>query len=235
LSGGTFTVTNTGSRGALFDTPIINQPQVAILGTGAVVKRPIVVTDATGQDVIAIRSMVYLSLSYDHRLVDGADAARFLGTMKDRLEGAAFEAELEVLAARLKQALKELPNDREIPGLLSDIDGLARKSGLEVRKFQPMPEVMHEYYAEVPVQIIMDGSYHEFGIFFDRVSKMGRIVSEKDIEIGNPVDNGTETDLTVSGKTVTYRFLTDEEVAKAKAEAEGKNRRPPPPAGGGGE
>ncbi len=94
LSGGTFTVTNTGSRGALFDTPIINQPQVAILGTGAVVKRPIVVTDASGQDVIAIRSMVYLALSYDHRLVDGADAARFLGTMKDRLEAAAFEAEL---------------------------------------------------------------------------------------------------------------------------------------------
>ena len=94
LSGGTFTLTNTGSRGALFDTPIINQPQVAILGTGAVVKRPIVVTDASGQDVIAIRSMVYLALSYDHRLVDGADAARFLGTMKARLEDAAFEAEL---------------------------------------------------------------------------------------------------------------------------------------------
>ncbi|MDA3022004.1 MAG: 2-oxoglutarate dehydrogenase, E2 component, dihydrolipoamide succinyltransferase [Actinomycetota bacterium] len=94
LSGGTFTVTNTGSRGALFDTPIINLPQVAILGTGAVVKRPIVVTDTTGQDVIAIRSMVYLSLSYDHRLIDGADAARFLGTIRQRLEEASFEAEL---------------------------------------------------------------------------------------------------------------------------------------------
>jgi 2-oxoglutarate dehydrogenase E2 component (dihydrolipoamide succinyltransferase) len=94
LSGGTFTVTNTGSRGALFDTPIVNQPQVAILGTGAVVKRPIVVTDNNGQDVIAIRSMVYLALSYDHRLVDGADAARFLTTMKSRLEDAAFDAEL---------------------------------------------------------------------------------------------------------------------------------------------
>jgi 2-oxoglutarate dehydrogenase E2 component (dihydrolipoamide succinyltransferase) len=94
LSGGTFTVTNTGSRGALFDTPIVNQPQVAILGTGAVVKRPIVVTDDGGQDVIAIRSMVYLALSYDHRLVDGADAARFLNTMKSRLEEAAFDAEL---------------------------------------------------------------------------------------------------------------------------------------------
>ena len=94
LSGGTFTVTNTGSRGALFDTPIINQPQVAILGTGAVVKRPVIVPDATGQDVISIRSMVYLALSYDHRLVDGADAARFLSFMKTRLEDAAFEAEL---------------------------------------------------------------------------------------------------------------------------------------------
>jgi pyruvate dehydrogenase E2 component (dihydrolipoamide acetyltransferase) len=94
LSGGTFTVTNTGSRGALFDTPIINQPQVAILGTGAVVKKPVVVTDDTGADVIAIRSMVYLALSYDHRIVDGADAARFLGAMKVRLEEAAFEAEL---------------------------------------------------------------------------------------------------------------------------------------------
>jgi 2-oxoglutarate dehydrogenase E2 component (dihydrolipoamide succinyltransferase) len=94
LSGGTFTVTNTGSRGALFDTPIINQPQVAILGTGAVVKRPVVVKDDSGSDVIAIRSMVYLALTYDHRLVDGADAARFLGAIKVRLEEAAFEAEL---------------------------------------------------------------------------------------------------------------------------------------------
>jgi len=94
LSGGTFTLTNTGSRGALFDTPIINQPQVAILGTGAVVKRPVVVTDETGLDSIAVRSMVYLALTYDHRLVDGADAARFLTTIKQRLEDASFDAEL---------------------------------------------------------------------------------------------------------------------------------------------
>jgi 2-oxoglutarate dehydrogenase E2 component (dihydrolipoamide succinyltransferase) len=92
LAGGTFTITNTGSRGALFDTPIINQPQVAILGTGAIVKRPVVVTDADGGETIAIRSMMYLALSYDHRIVDGADAARFLGTMKARLEEGQFEA-----------------------------------------------------------------------------------------------------------------------------------------------
>jgi 2-oxoglutarate dehydrogenase E2 component (dihydrolipoamide succinyltransferase) len=96
LSGGTFTLTNTGSRGALFDTPIINQPQVAILGTGAVVKRPVVVSDETGADSIAIRSMVYLALTYDHRLVDGADASRFLVAIKNRLEEGAFEAELGI-------------------------------------------------------------------------------------------------------------------------------------------
>ena len=94
LSGGTFTLTNTGSRGALFDTPIINQPQVAILGTGSVVKRAVVVSDASGEDSIAIRSMLYLAMTYDHRLVDGADAARFLGTVKERLEEGAFEADL---------------------------------------------------------------------------------------------------------------------------------------------
>jgi pyruvate dehydrogenase E2 component (dihydrolipoamide acetyltransferase) len=96
LSGGTFTLTNTGSRGALFDTPIINQPQVAILGTGAVVKRPTVVTDDIGADSIAIRSMVFFALTYDHRLVDGADAARYLTTVKQRLEGSQFEGDLGI-------------------------------------------------------------------------------------------------------------------------------------------
>ncbi|MEJ2889067.1 2-oxoglutarate dehydrogenase, E2 component, dihydrolipoamide succinyltransferase [Actinomycetospora aeridis] len=94
LSGGTFTITNTGSRGALIDTPIINQPQVGILGTGAVVKKPVVLQDDSGGDVIAVRSTAYLCLSYDHRIVDGADAARFLTTVKERLEGGAFEGEL---------------------------------------------------------------------------------------------------------------------------------------------
>jgi len=94
LGGGTFTLTNTGSRGALFDTPIINQPQVGILGTGAVVKRPVVISDPNLGETIAVRSMVYLALSYDHRIVDGADAARFLITMKSRLEAGDFERDL---------------------------------------------------------------------------------------------------------------------------------------------
>ncbi len=91
LGGGTFTLTNTGSRGALFDTPILNQPQVGILGTGSVVRRPVVMMDEDGGETIAIRSMVYLALTYDHRIVDGADAARFLSTVKARLEEASFE------------------------------------------------------------------------------------------------------------------------------------------------
>jgi len=94
LSGATFTITNLGSNGALWDTPIINQPQVAILGVGAVVKRPVVLTDAHGGESIAVRSMAYLALTYDHRLVDGADAGRFLSAVKERLEQASFEGEL---------------------------------------------------------------------------------------------------------------------------------------------
>ncbi|NWJ69873.1 2-oxoglutarate dehydrogenase, E2 component, dihydrolipoamide succinyltransferase [Pseudonocardia sp. ICBG1122] len=94
LSGGTFTITNIGSAGALFDTPIINQPQVAILGTGAISKEPKVVTGPEGDDVIAVRSVCFLPMTYDHRLVDGADAGRFLSAVKARLEEGAFEAEL---------------------------------------------------------------------------------------------------------------------------------------------
>ncbi len=95
LAGGTFTLTNTGSRGALFDTPVVFLPQSAILGTGVVVKRPGLVT-VDGKDAIAIRSYVYLALSYDHRIVDGADAARFLSAVKKRLEDAAFEGQLGI-------------------------------------------------------------------------------------------------------------------------------------------
>ena len=96
LSGSTFTITNTGSAGALFDTPIINQPEVAILGLGTIVKRPAVIKDADGNEAIAIRSFVYLALSYDHRLVDGADAGRYLSDLKKRLESGDFEGDLGI-------------------------------------------------------------------------------------------------------------------------------------------
>ncbi len=95
LAGGTFTLTNTGSRGALFDTPVVFLPQVAILGTGIVTKKPAVIK-VDGSDVVAVRSMVYFALSYDHRIVDGADAARFLSAVKARLEEADFDADLGI-------------------------------------------------------------------------------------------------------------------------------------------
>jgi 2-oxoglutarate dehydrogenase E2 component (dihydrolipoamide succinyltransferase) len=95
LAGGTFTLTNTGSRGALFDTPVVFLPQSAILGTGVVVKRPGIVS-VDGKDAISVRSYVYLALSYDHRVIDGADAARFLSAVKTRLEAAAFEGQLGI-------------------------------------------------------------------------------------------------------------------------------------------
>ncbi|GDX78575.1 hypothetical protein LBMAG42_03860 [Deltaproteobacteria bacterium] len=153
-----------------------------------------------------------------------------LRTKRDEVQARAankggFEAEVEQLQADLKQALKELPNDREIPGLLSEIDALARKSGLEVRKFQPLPESTHEYYADVPVQIIMEGSFHEVAIFFDRVGKMGRIVSVEDIEMKTPKETGSETTLTIEGKVVTYRFLTDEEIKAAHEKDAGKKKK----------
>jgi 2-oxoglutarate dehydrogenase E2 component (dihydrolipoamide succinyltransferase) len=96
MMGGTFTLTNTGSRGALFDTPVVFLPQVAILGTGIVQRRPTAITTADGQESIAIRSMVYLALSYDHRLIDGADASRFLVDVKARLEAGNFQANLGI-------------------------------------------------------------------------------------------------------------------------------------------
>jgi 2-oxoglutarate dehydrogenase E2 component (dihydrolipoamide succinyltransferase) len=96
LSGASFTLTNTGSRGALFDTPVVFLPQSAILGTGIVAKRPAVVVDARGNEAIAIRSLVYLALSYDHRIIDGADASRFLMDVKSRLEMADFTAQLGI-------------------------------------------------------------------------------------------------------------------------------------------
>ena len=115
LAGGTFTLTNTGSRGALFDTPVVFLPQSAILGTGIVVKRPVVVSD-NGMDAIAIRSMVYLALSYDHRIVDGADAARFLVAVKDRLEAGDFEGDLGIYVEDLTQSPTGLAPHQEERG-----------------------------------------------------------------------------------------------------------------------
>lgn len=132
-----------------------------------------------------------------------------------------FERELAQLTTDLKQALRELPNDREIPELLKRISAIGKKAGLEIRSFQPLPEIKREYYAEVPVAIEVYGSYHEVAMFFDRLSKLGRIVYVQDIKFSGPDDRGGKVYLEVTGKAVTFRFLTDSEVTTS----EGAGRR----------
>lgn len=137
-----------------------------------------------------------------------------------------YEMELQHLVADLKLALKELPEDREIPGLLKGISSLGKKVGLEVRRFQPLPENMREYVAEVPVSLEVQGSYHEVAMFFDRLSKMNRIVYISEIEMAEPEERGGKVYLTVTGNAVTFRFLTDEEIeANQKAQERGKGKR----------
>ena len=136
-----------------------------------------------------------------------------------------FDQRLDDLTKDLKNALKELPNNREIPGLLKGISTLGKKVGLEMRRFTPMPEVVREYVAEVPVELEVEGSFHEVAMFFDRLAKMNRIVYVQDIEIGSPVERGGKVSLTVSGKAVTFRFLTDEEIKKGQRARSGKGKR----------
>ncbi len=132
---------------------------------------------------------------------------------------------LRQLQADLTQALKELPNSREIPGLLKGISTTGKKVGLEVRRFTPLPEIKREYVAEVPVALEVGGSFHEVAMFFDRLSDMNRIVYVKDIEMGTPEERGGKVYLTVTGKAVTFRFLTKEEQDAMKDSKKGKGRR----------
>jgi type IV pilus assembly protein PilO len=135
---------------------------------------------------------------------------------------ATFEAELQQLTADLKQALRELPNDREIPGLLKGISTTGKKVGLEVKKFQPLPEVRREFVADVPVALEVEGAYHEVALFFDRLAKMNRIVYVQDVEMAKPIDRAGKTVLTVKGTAVTFRFLTEQEMAAEVAPQDGK-------------
>ncbi len=136
-----------------------------------------------------------------------------------------FEAELQQLTSDLRQALRELPNDREIPEFLKRISQVAKKVGLEIRRFQPLSESMREYYAEVPVALEVLGSYHEVAMFFDRLSKLSRIVYVKDLDVGDPVERGGKVVLNVEGNAVTFRFLTDEEIQRGKGKSKSKGKR----------
>ncbi len=138
---------------------------------------------------------------------------------------ALFEEQLKTLMADLQQALKELPNDREIPGLLKSISTMGKKVGLEVRKFAPLDERTKKYVAEVPVALEVEGAYHEVAMFFDRLSKMNRIVYVQDIEMNQPQERGGKVYLTVTGKAVTFRFLTDEEIQRAEEASKAKRGR----------
>lgn len=122
-----------------------------------------------------------------------------------------FEAELQELMAELQQALQELPNAREIPDLLKGISNLGKNVGLEIRSFTPQPEVKRDYVAEVPVALEVTGTYHEIAMFFDRLSKMNRIVYVRDIDMSSPTQDDGKVRLDVTGTAVTFRFLSDAE------------------------
>ena len=134
-----------------------------------------------------------------------------------------FDQELERLGKELAIAKSELPSQREIPELLKGINQLGKKVGLEIRRFTPLPEERLEYVSEVPVELEVEGSFHEIAMFFDRLSKMNRIVYVQDIEMGRAVERGGKVSLTVNGKAVTFRFLTKQELAEG-AKVKGRNR-----------
>jgi type IV pilus assembly protein PilO len=139
------------------------------------------------------------------QLVDERDRTRQIAENKDQ-----FERDVERLNEELSRALKELPNQREIPGLLRNISHLGRKNGLEFQLFHPLPEIRRDFYAEVPVEIVVTGTYHEVALFFDRVGKLPRIVNIRNVEMKAPTERSGRIILTTQGETVTYRFIEQE-------------------------
>ncbi len=138
-------------------------------------------------------------------LIEERDTTRRIAENKDQ-----FQRDVEKLNEELSRALKELPNEREIPGLLRNISHLGRKNGLEFALFQPLPEVRRDFYAEVPVEIIVSGTYHEVALFFDRVGKLPRIVNIRNVKMSAPQERSGRIVLTTTGEAVTYRFLEGE-------------------------
>ncbi len=164
--------------------------------------------------------------SQQSNLQEERDEKRDIAENRDRWERA-----VERLNEELAKAVKELPNEREIPELLRRISSIGKKIGLEFALFQPMPEVRQEFYADVPVKLKVEGSYHEVATFFDRVGKLNRIVNIKNIKLDNPIERSGKIVLTISGTAVTYRFLKDAETAAA-SERPARARRSAPRSGG---
>lgn len=132
-----------------------------------------------------------------------------------------WEDSVNRLNEELAKAIKELPNSREIPELVRRISSIGKKIGLQFLLFKPMPEVVRDFYAEVPVKLKVEGSFHEVATFFDRIGKLNRIVNVKNITISDPEERSGKVMLTIEGTAVTYRFLTEEE----KSGTSGRRRR----------
>ncbi len=147
------------------------------------------------------------------------DETRTIAENRDK-----WEKKVDILNEELAKAVKELPNEREIPELLRRVSSIGKKIGLEFLLFQPMPEVRREFYADVPVKLKVEGSFHEVATFFDRIGKLNRIVNIRDIEMKDPLERSGKIILTTDGTAVTYRFLTDAELQPAGGARRGGRR-----------
>jgi type IV pilus assembly protein PilO len=141
-------------------------------------------------------------------LTEQRDENRDIAENRDR-----WERRVERLNEELAKAVKELPNDREIPELVRRISSIGKKIGLEFLLFQPLPEARRDFYADVPVKLKVEGSYHEVATFFDRIGKLNRIVNIRNIAMHDPVERSGKIVLTIEGTAVTYRFLTEAETS----------------------
>ena len=133
------------------------------------------------------------------------------GYQKTALDKESWQKQVDTLNKKLAKAVKELPNDREIPELISRIDTIGRKMGLEFLLFQPVDETKREFYADVPIKLKVEGTYHDVALFFDKVGKLPRIVNIRDITMHTPVERSGRMVLTIEGTAVTYRFLSEDE------------------------
>jgi type IV pilus assembly protein PilO len=158
-----------------------------------------------------------LALVKQEELTEQRDENRDIAENRDR-----WERRVERLNEELAKAIKELPNDREIPELLRRISSIGKKIGLEFLLFQPLPEARRDFYADVPVKLKIEGSYHEVATFFDRIGKLNRIVNIRNIKLSDPEERSGKIVLTIDGTAVTYRFLSESEASSGGA---GRGRR----------
>ncbi len=152
-------------------------------------------------------------------LTEQRDENRDIAENRDR-----WERRVERLNEELAKAVKELPNEAEIPELVRRISSIGKKIGLEFLLFQPLPQVRRDFYADVPVKLKVEGSYHEVATFFDRIGKLNRIVNIRNISMHDPLERSGKIVLTIDGTAVTYRFLTEAEVSGGGGAGRGRRR-----------